>query len=499
MRDGASYWNDSATETGFERLAGRIEADVAIVGGGMAGVMAAAVMKDRGLNVALVEAARVGRQTTGRSTAKLTAQHRLIYQRLETDRGLDKARIYADAQQAGLDLIRRFCAEFGIDADLETRNAVVWTADEQMVGEIEAEAQTCARLDLPAHLIEADALPFGARAALGLARQAQFHPTKFVTGLAGAISDARCRMFENSRVTDWAPDRVATADGEIRARHVVMATHLPPGQIGFYYAVAAPYAEPVIVAPVDDPPPDMYINAEEPARSLRTHRARDGQLYAIAAGEAFRPGETEAQERAFSGLETWLMEHVASGPARWRWVNEDYRATDHLPFVGRSSSLRDAYLVATGFGARGLTNGAAAAIMLADLLSGRENRWLDLFDASRLGAILTAGFAQENFKTAKHLVGDRLSAKLHDFEALEPGQAGVLKVDGETVAAYRERGGKLHAVSALCTHMGCLVGWNPTDRTWDCPCHGSRFGIDGDVIHGPAITPLDGAAIAWEP
>lgn len=498
MQDGASYWNESATRTDYERLAGKIEADVAIVGGGMAGITTAAMMKERGLNVALVEAARVGRQATGQSTAKLTAQHRLIYQRLETDHGLDKARFYAEAQQGGLDLIRRLCAEHAIDADLETRNAVVWAADDRMAEKIGAEAQTCARLDLPVHLFEAAALPFGARAALGLTDQAQFHPTQFVAGLAAAISDARCRIFENSRVTDWAPDRIATAEGEVHARHVVMATHLPPGQIGLYYAVAAPYAEPVIVAPVDDAPPDMYINAEEPARSLRTHRARDGQLHAIAAGEAFRPGETEAQERAFAELETWLTEHVTPAPVRWRWVNEDYRSTDHLPFVGRSSSMRDAYLVATGFGAWGLTNGAAAAIMLADLLSGRENPWLDLFDASRLGAILTTSFAQENFKTAKHLVGDRLSTKLHHFEDIEAGHADVLKVDGETIAAYRECGGKLHAVSALCTHMGCLVGWNPIDLTWDCPCHGSRFGVDGEVIHGPAIKPLEAAAIAWE-
>ena len=190
-------------------------------------------------------------------------------------------------------------------------------------------------------------------------------------------------------------------------------------------------------------------------------------------------------------IERWLTGNFAVGPIEYRWINEDYSSIDKAPFVGWSSSSEGAVMVATGFNAWGITTGTAAALLLADLIEDKDNPWLDLFDATRIKPFASAGeFVKGNAEVAAHLVQGWLKQKPHSFDDLAPGDAAVLKIDGRNVAAHRDQSGRLHAVSAVCTHMGCIVGWNETDRTWDCPCHGSRFGCDGAVLHGPAITAL---------
>jgi glycine/D-amino acid oxidase-like deaminating enzyme/nitrite reductase/ring-hydroxylating ferredoxin subunit len=486
-----SYWNATAAAPDFPQLSGNVTVDVAIVGGGIVGVTTARALKDMGMTAAVLEARRVGRQVTGKSTAKVTAQHGLKYQTLERTFGEEGARLYAEAQQAGMAKIRELAAQHAIDCDLEPKAAYVYTLDEKSVSKLEKEAEVARKLGLPASLVRQTDLPFEVLAAVRFDDQAQFHPTKYVAGLARTLPGDGCHVFENSRVLEWEPTRVVTHGGSVTARHVVMATHLPLGQLGGYYAQAHPYAEPVIAAPIGRAPDGMYINVEEPSRSIRTHRRADGQVYGIAAGTAFKPGQTDEERQHFRELERWLTETFDAGPVEHRWVNEDYTPVDGAPFVGRSSSKGDAYLVATGFAAWGISNGTAAGTILANLAAGRENRWLDLFDASRVKPVAGgAAFAKENLGVAVHLAAGYLSRKPKSFDELSPGEAAILKIDGETVATFRDEAGRVHAVSAACSHMGCLVGWNETDRTWDCPCHGSRFGLDGAVIHGPAVMPL---------
>jgi Rieske Fe-S protein len=250
-------------------------------------------------------------------------------------------------------------------------------------------------------------------------------------------------------------------------------------------------AEPVIAAPIARALPGMYKNAEQPGHSIRTHRRADGRIYGIVAGNHYKPGETADEQKYLADIERWLTEHFDAGPIEYRWINEDYSAMDSAPFIGWSSSSGGAYLVATGFAAWGISNGTAAAMIIADLATGKENRWLDMFDATRVKPIAGAGeFVKENAEVAAHLVGGYLSRKPKSYDELAPGDAAIMKIDGDNVAAFRDEQGIVHAVSAVCSHMGCLVGWNETDRSWDCPCHGSRFALDGEVIHGPATRPL---------
>ncbi len=264
-------------------------------------------------------------------------------------------------------------------------------------------------------------LPFAVLAAIRFDGQAQFHPTKYVAGLAQTIPGDGCHVFENSRAVDWEPTRVVTEQGSVTARHVVMATHLPLGQVGGYYARAYAQAEPVVAARIRRVPEGMYISAEEPRHSLRTHTRENGDAYAIAAGASFKPGHTDEERESVRDLERWLTETFDAGPVEYRWVNEDYKSMDDAPFIGWSSSLGGGYLVATGFDAWGISNGTAAGMILADLAAGKSNPWLDLFDAKRVKPVAGgARFAIENVKTALHLVGGYLSRKPKSLTELPP-------------------------------------------------------------------------------
>ena len=492
-----TYWQQTCSPQEFPRLDGELSVDVAIVGGGIVGVSAARALKDRGLTCAIVEARRVGQGVSGKATAKVTSQHGLAYTRIEKKFGEDKARLYADAQQAGLRSIDELVRRFDLDADFERKPAFVYTREKGNVGKLEDEAKLAAKLGLPASLTRETGLPYDVLAAMRWDDQAQFHPIKYGAGLAATIPGDGCHVFENSRVIDWEPTEVATSKGKVRARHVLMATNLPLGMTGGYFATNYPMAEPVIAAPFDGDLPGYYINAEQPGHSIRLHR-HDGRTYAVCAGPHSKPGDTADIAKTFADLEQWLTESFGIGPVEYRWVNEDYSPMDSAPFIGWSSDdEKDRYLVATGFAAWGFTNGAAAGMLIADLVEGRDNPWTALFDATRVKPVAGAkDFAKENAKVAGHLVGGYLSPKSSSVADLAKGEAAILKIDGDEVAAFRDEDGRVHAVSAVCTHMGCILGWNGTDRTWDCPCHGSRFELDGTVLAGPAVLPLERKPIA---
>ena len=490
-RAAETYWDRTAGHTDFPALSGAVNVDVAVVGGGIVGVTAARALKDLGLTVAVVEALRVGKGVTGRSTAKVTSLHRLKYQTLQRKFGESGAKLYAEAQEAGRRKIAKFASLHAIDCDLQPKAAYTYTREERNVSSIEEEVEIARRLGLQAEFVRDTDLPFDVKAAIRLPEQAQFHPSNYLVGLAGTIPGDGSHLFENSRVVDWGPRYAKTEGGEVKAGCVVMATHLPLGQIGGYYARAYPKAEPLVAAKIARDFDGMYINVEHPSRSFRTHTAQDGTIYGIAVGESFKPGDTDGERESVKAIERWLLQEFEAGPIECRWVNEDYSSMDQAPFVGWSSTAGDGYLVATGFGAWGITNGTAAGLVLADLAAGRDNPWLDIFRASRVKPIAGAAqFLKGNVEVAAHLAGGYLSRKLRSFAELPRGGAAIMRVGGDNVAAYRDEQGVVHAVSAVCSHMGCLVGWNATDLTWDCPCHGSRFDLEGAVLHGPAVAPL---------
>lgn len=492
------YWTDIARggSRGSARLQGDVEVDVAIIGGGIVGIVAARLLKDGDNRVAVVEAGRAGHGVTGRSTAKLTAQHSTYLQRIESDHGAVAARAYAHANRAGVELASELTRRHGLECDLEAADSWVYATTDEGLRQLEEERAAAERAGLPMDIVPETELPYAVRGGLRLADQRQFQPADFVGQLAATIPGEGSFLFEHSLVDQWDEESVRTAGGSVRARRVIMATHLPLGQVGQYYAHNSPHMHAVLALPVDPgcAPASMYISVDEPKRSLRTHRRQTGETMLILTGPTFKHGDAEAEARGFAELEEFAREHFGYSGGGYRWTNEDYSPRDRLPYVGWSGSAGKSLLVATGFDAWGLSNGAAAGLMLADACEERDNRWAAHFDASRHSFTGLGKLASNAADFARDLVGGHVH-KPPSAASADAAEGEIVDVSGRAAGLYRGSGGELRAVSAVCTHMGCLVGWNPVDRTWDCPCHGSRFDEDGRVVHGPATEALE--AVPW--
>jgi Rieske Fe-S protein len=280
----------------------------------------------------------------------------------------------------------------------------------------------------------------------------------------------------------------------VTAWDVVVASHLPFLDRGLFFAKAHPERSYAVAArvPAEADPDGMYINVGSTTRSVRTARDDDGLLLLLG-GEGHKPGAEPDTDGRYRALEEFGRRHWGVEEFPYRWSTQDYVPLDGVPYVGRLTRRSDHIWVATGFKKWGMTNGSAAALLLADLILGRENPWASLFDAKRLKPLASAPtFLKENASVARHFVGDRLDrGESGDPAQLAPGEGRLLRLNGRKTAAYRDEGGRLHALSPACTHMGCHVTWNPAERSWDCPCHGSRFAGDGTVIQGPATRDLE--------
>ncbi|MGH2688759.1 MAG: FAD-dependent oxidoreductase [Actinomycetota bacterium] len=412
--------------------------------------------------------------------------------------GEDTARSYAEAAEAGLGRVAAFVEDDGIDADFERMPAFTYVLDEARVPDLEREAEAARRLGLPASVVTDAGLPFPVAAAVRFEDQAVFHPRRYCLGLARLLADEGGRVFERTPATDITegdPCTVSVPDGELRATHVVQATQLPFHDPGGFFGKTAPSRSYCIAVRVDGPVPDgMFLSADTPTRSIRPHRSGD-TTWLVLGGEGHKVGQDPDTRDRYEALEQWARQTFPVRSVDHRWSTQDYMPADGLPYVGRLSPRATRLWVATGFKKWGMTSGTGAAIILTDLISGHTNRWAAAFDATRfkLGPAAKK-LLRENADVARRFVGDRVAGMVAPAaEELAPGEGGIVKTEAGTVAAYRDEHGRLHARSPACTHLACLVAFNTAERTWDCPCHGSRFAVDGSVIQGPALEALPAA------
>ena len=475
------------------------QVDVAVVGGGIAGLSVGLALVERGARVAVLEAGALCSGVTGYTTAKVTSLHGLTYAGLEKNRSADVARAYGEANQAAIEQVAAWVDTYGISCDFSRRTAFTYTTDPSMVNDIEAEVEAAQRAGLPASFTTETELPYDVAGAITFTDQAQFHPREYCLGIAAAIVQLGGSIYEDTRVLDIDVDRgddadnvVHTEHGDLHARHVVMATQLPFLDRGGFFAKAHPmrsYAMAVRLQEGAVMPTGMYLGKGDPTRSVRTAL---GDTVLILGGEGHKVGQDPDTRERYASLEQWARGHFAIETIEARWSAQDYVPVDGTPYIGRQLAGSPVY-VATGFQKWGMTNGTVAGLILADMIDGRDHPWLVAYDATRIKSTVTSkAFVTENVDAVGgHLAGDRLKTlNPPSADTLQPGEGGIVELDGDKVAAFRLEDGSLVALGAACTHMGCLVAWNTAERSWDCPCHGSRYTCDGKVIQGPALHDL---------
>jgi glycine/D-amino acid oxidase-like deaminating enzyme/nitrite reductase/ring-hydroxylating ferredoxin subunit len=516
-------WTAGPSTPGFAtagELRGERTADVVVIGGGAAGLAIALRLQERGAEVIVLERHRIGGGVTGGSTAKVTALHGTNLSDIRRLHGVAAAATYARANQAGLDDIRATIERYGIDCALTSAPAVDYATTEAGARRVDAElaAYRAAGLPIrPAPATTLDELPFAdaVTGAILLPDQAHLDPVRWCEGLAAAVG--RDRVHEATAVVevDETSNGVTavTAQGAVVAEHAVVATHAPIVDPRYLTVRCRPHRSYALAVVVDGPIPEgMYLGVDEPTRSLRPATV-GGTSYLVVAGEGHPVADPDARDSRdgdartrLAALERWAREHFPVTAVAGGWAAHDQMPSDALPFVGRLTPGGRRW-VATGFQKWGLTNSAVAAGIVADGILGPAAGEGDgagagshdaarLLDPTRLRSSFTLRLASDVGRVAHHWIGDHVEIRRPSRDAaasvagLAPGDGVVLPVGRGGMAVHRDEDGRLHAVSAVCTHEGCLVGFNRLQGSWDCPCHGSRFSVDGEVLCGPAVSDL---------
>ncbi|SDC64102.1 Glycine/D-amino acid oxidase [Paenibacillus sp. UNCCL117] len=493
-----SYWLDSEPPRTFPPLQEDIEVDYAIVGAGMTGVTLAYLLTAEGHRVALLEARDPVHGTTGHTTAKVTVQHDLIYHELAEHFGSAQARLYYQANEEALQFIKRTVAELRIDCGWAEEEAVLYAQTVEGARLLDQEYEACRRLGIPVEKTGEIPLPLRVEKALKLAGQAQFHPAAYMNALIGRITDAGGLIYGQTRIIGKVEEGerpvLNTTDGRrITCRHAVACSHFPfHDGLGLYFARLHPERSYIIAAkPAAAYPGGMYLSVDGPKRSLRSVMI-DGEPMVLIGGDSHKTGQGDPTEEHYRNLEQFGRETLGIEAIPYRWSAQDLQTLDKLPYVGMLTSQHTNIWVATGFRKWGMTNGTAAALLLNDLLTGRPNAYSDLFAPSRFK--IDPGMRnliKENVNVAAQLIKGKFQSVSQEAERLGPDEGAVVQVKDGRAGAYRDADGVLHLVDTTCTHMGCELNWNGGERSWDCPCHGSRFDYKGNVLEGPAMRPLN--------
>jgi glycine/D-amino acid oxidase-like deaminating enzyme/nitrite reductase/ring-hydroxylating ferredoxin subunit len=475
--------------------------DAVVVGGGLAGVLTALRLAERGARVALFEARSVAARTTGHSTAKVTALHGAIYHRLIRGKNLETATRYGHANLRAVDELRDLIDELGIECDAVTAPAMTCAERDPRIIEEEFEAATAC--GLPVTWTVPTELPFPVVGAVTMDDQLRIDPVRLCDGIVTRLRTLGASVYEGIRVTDVSEDRTGctvtgcTGTGaafSVRAANVVLATHLPVVDPALLAGRSTPVRSYIVAGHVPEPPEGMYLAADE-GWSIRSagpaapSQRRSTTPNLLIGGEGHEMLDEVESGPHLQRLERWAVERYEMSVSH-RWSAFDYRPVDGLPFVGRLAPGARRRFVATGFDKWGMSTSMVAADVIADLIDGRDNSTAEILDSTRILPTVGRTVVKNGVKVAVRFVGDRATALISPEERPAPGTGVVVRRGTSLVAMSCDTNGRTHMVDAVCTHLGCIVSFNEGEQTWDCPCHGSRYSADGQVLDGPARKPL---------
>ena len=492
-----SIWMATADMPAEPPLAGDTSADVCIVGAGIAGLTTAYCLAKEGRSVVVVDDGPTAGGETCRTTAHLVNAVDDRFYHLEQLHGHENARLVAESHTAAIDWMERIVADDGIACDFSRVDGYLFVPPGDDVSELDKELAAAHRAGLRqvTRVARAPITTFDTGPALHFPRQAQFHILKYLSGVADAVKRRGGRIYNQTHAVEFHGGdsaRVLTDRGIVNAGAIVVATNTPVNDLVTIHTKQAAYRTFVVGArvPRGSVPPILLWDTPDPYHYVRI-QAEGADDVLIVGGEDHKTGQADDAEERFARLEAWTRERFPQARVfEYRWSGQVMEPVDSLAFIGRNPADHPNVYIATGDSGNGMTHGTIAGILITDLIAGRENPWAKLYDPSRVTVQAVKEFAKENINVAAQYKDLVTPGDVSDGAAIPPGHGAVIRRGATKVAVARGDDGTVRELSAVCTHLGCIVQWNSVEQTWDCPCHGSRFATDGRVINGPAIKPL---------
>jgi glycine/D-amino acid oxidase-like deaminating enzyme/nitrite reductase/ring-hydroxylating ferredoxin subunit len=488
-----SVWMTAGGENTFPPLERNLEADVCIIGAGIAGLTTAYHLAREGKSVIVLDDGPAAGGETSRTTAHLANALDDRYAELEKIHGKDATRRAAESHSAAIDRIESIVKAEGIDCDFQRLDGYLFVPPKRSDRILKKELDAAHRAGL--HDVDmVDRAPlesFDTGPCLRFPRQGQFHPLKYMAALMTAIRRDGGQIFTNTRAVDvqgGSPVRVETKNGHtIMAASVVVATNSPFIDVVSVHTKQHAYRTYAIGAaiPSGAVTPALYWDTLDPYHYVRLHND-----ILIVGGEDHKTGQEENPTRSFRRLERWARERFPIGDVQFRWSGQVMETLDGLAFIGKDPGGMENVYIVTGDSGMGMTHGTIAGILLPDLINGRPNAWAEIYEPSRKPLRALKDYLKENLNMAAQFKDWITPGDVKSVEEIPVGEGAVMRDGLRKVAVYRDESGSAHHLSAVCTHLGCIVGWNSTEKTWDCPCHGSRFDKHGKVLNGPAATDL---------
>lgn len=494
----SSLWLNERKQYSFEPIREDTKADICIIGAGITGVTSAYLLSKLGYQVIVLENDEVLIGTTGHTTAKITTQHGFIYDELIDHFGVEKAQMYFKANDEAKEFIEKTIHELSIDCNFSKEEAYLYSTDDTGNNNILKEFEAYEKISVKAFdIVEELPIDIEVNNAIKLENQAQFHPVKYLHALIELCLENGVVFHENTRAIDieynTKPTVITTDLKRLHCDYVIQASHYPVYDGEGYYPVRM-YADRsyIIACEIKEKlAAGMYINTGSPTRSIRKVMLADKELLLIA-GEGHKTGQVTNTQHNYQALQAFTDANFTIDSIPYHWSAQDYVTLDKLPFIGPVTKHQPNILVATGYRKWGMTNGTNAAKMMVDYIHTGKNQYEQVFSPSRDIKVnpMLKNFITSNADVAKHLIKGKLAIENADIMDLDTNDACITTIKGKKVGVYLDEEATYHAVDTTCTHLKCTVAWNSAEKTWDCPCHGSRFTYEGDVINGPAVKNL---------